>query len=215
MSTTVGSVPIPYRCGPGCQLMKGFSGLAQYGGWGPRQAELTYGSVDILHNVIQPGNLNDPFDRLWTLIGIVGVTGEPFDPLVHENFFLVERIQGIPGRSNITVVARGDHCSVCINYSDIISWIRDALYVLNNQIAQTAPIPGLIQDRGIIIYVFTDPSAIGTDRALQAIESYVNNLPADVKASIAILVVRVMPSGQPAVVESCTCALGKLQLVRP
>jgi len=186
-------VPIPYQCGPGCQLMQGLSGLAQYGGIGPRQAKLTYGSVDILHNVIQPGNSNDPFDRPWTLIGIVGSTGAPFDPSVHENFFLVERITGL--ERNITVVARGDHCSVCTSYGEIINWIRDALYVLNQQVAATAPLPGLIQDRGIVIYVFTNPYAIGTDQALQAIESYVNQLPEAVKASTAILIVRRMPNG--------------------
>ena len=192
----LGIIPVPLSCGPGCRLLKGLSGLMLYGGMlqYPRHAELTYGSVNILYNVIQPGNPNDPFDKPWTLIGIVGVTGEPFNPLVDEDFFLVERIKGIPGRSNITIVARGDHCSVCISYDEIVDWIKQALYVLEDQIARTAPLPGIIQDRGIIIYVFTNPSAIGTDQALQAIEEYVGSLPPKVQDATAILVVRVMPN---------------------
>jgi hypothetical protein len=191
----IADVPKPLSCGPGCRLLKGLSGLMQYGGMGhPRQAELTYGSVDILHNVIQTGNPNDPFDKPWTLIGIIGPNGDPFDPTVHENFFLVERIEGIPGRSNITVVARGDHCSVCYSTSEIVDWISEALYVLNQQVKQTGFL-GFGRDRGIIIYVFTNRSAIGTDQALQAIENYVGNMPDQAKKATAILVVRVMPNG--------------------
>ncbi len=73
-------------------------------------------------------------------------------------------------------------------------WINEALYVLNQQV-ETTGFLGFGRDRGIIIYVFTNPNAIGTDQALQAIENYVGSMPDQAKKATAILVVRVMPDG--------------------
>ncbi|MEM4409105.1 MAG: hypothetical protein QXI19_10230 [Candidatus Caldarchaeum sp.] len=175
-------------CLTGCQLMKGLSGLIQYAVL--VSPDLVMGSIEILWNVTRPGNPNDPFDKPWTLIGIVGIDGEPFDPDKHGNFFLVERVKTVGDRRPITVVARGDHCTDCSYTANIVTWISQAITVLQQQLDQQ-----IIKDRGIIIYVFTNRSAIGTDQALEAIEEYVGSLPPKVQDVTAILVVRVMPNG--------------------
>lgn len=139
-------VSISYQCGPGCQLMKGLSGLRSTEVRDPDKLNLPMVALIYFTASSKQVSLMTLFDRPWTLIGItMGADRQPFDPSKHGNFFLVERITGIAGSSNITVVARGDHCSFCsASYgpSDIIYWIEQALYVLNQQIAE--------QDRGII-----------------------------------------------------------------
>jgi hypothetical protein len=179
-------------CLTGCQLMNGLSGLLQYAA--TVSPDLVMGSIEILWNVTRPGDSNDPFDKPWTLIGIVGIDGTLFDPTRHGSFFLVERIITGGGRQPITVVAQGNHCSDCSYTNNILLWISEAIRVLDQQVKQTG-ILGFGQDRSIIIYVFTNRSAIGTDQALQAIENYVGNMADQARKATAILVVRVMPNG--------------------
>ncbi|MDW8329330.1 MAG: choice-of-anchor D domain-containing protein [Candidatus Bipolaricaulota bacterium] len=179
-----------WLCFTGCKLMQGLSGLLQYAAL--IRTDVVVGSIEILWNVTRPGDPRDPFDTPWTLIGILGDDGMPFDPAHHHSFFLVERVETERGR--IIVVARGDHCSNCSYISHYIlglTWIKGAINILQQQLNRESFIPA----RGIIIYVFTNRSATGTNQALEGIEQYIQVLQPKVRDSIAILVVRVMPNG--------------------
>ncbi|MGQ9477155.1 MAG: hypothetical protein ACUVRH_01465 [Candidatus Bipolaricaulia bacterium] len=133
-----------------------------------------------------------------------GEDGKPFDPKKHQNAFMVMRILNVPGKTvwwlggvpiivnanGITIVGRGDHCADCAaNVNEILSWIEQALTILNRQIPRGIPL-GQPLDRGIATYGFTNTDAEDTDVALQAIKDRWGSDP-----GVAILVWRKTPNG--------------------
>ncbi len=200
----VGPVPKLGSCAVGCQLSNGLLGILRW--LDPfvgdrlnrdpqRRAEIGWGSLQILRNIVKPGTSADPFDKSWQLVGIWGKPGEVYNPTQHDNFFLVIRIIGqgrtvqILGwtimRGDIVIVGRGDHCTICSNHiSEILRWIQQALQVLDQQLKQL--------DKGIITYGFTNPNAplSETQAVLDAIQQQYKN------QDVAILVWRIRSDGR-------------------
>jgi hypothetical protein len=200
----VGPVPKLGSCAVGCQLSNGLLGILRW--LDPlvgdrlnrdpqRRAEIAWGSLQILRNIVKPGTSADPFDKSWQLVGIWGKPGEVYNPSQHDNFFLVTRIIG-QGRTvqilwwtimrgDIVIVGRGDHCDICSNHiSEILRWIQQALQVLDQQLKQL--------DKGIITYGFTNPNAplSETQAVLDAIQQQYKN------QDVAILVWRIRSDGR-------------------
>jgi hypothetical protein len=187
----VGPVPKLGSCAVGCQLSNGLLGILRW--LNPfvgdrlnrdpqRRAEIGWGSLQILRNIVKPGTSADPFDKSWQLVGIWGKPGEVYNPSQHDNFFLVTRIIG-QGRT--VQILCGDHCIICSNHiSEILRWIQEALQVLNQQLKQL--------DKGIITYGFTNPNAplSETQAVLDAIQQQYKN------QDVAILVWRIRSDGR-------------------
>jgi hypothetical protein len=187
----VGPVPKLGSCAVGCQLSNGLLGILRW--LDPfvgdrlnrdpqRRAEIAWGSLQILRNIVKPGTSADPFDKSWQLVGIWGKPGKVYNPSQHDNFFLVTRIIG-QGRT--VQILCGDHCTICSNHiSEILRWIQEALQVLNQQLKQL--------DKGIITYGFTNPNAplSETQAVLDAIQQQYKN------QDVAILVWRIRSDGR-------------------